>query len=139
MRTVAITQEALAELAAALPRGRPITMLNLLRFRDKADYGAGDTQPPCSGKEAYFERYATAVTPMVMALGARIVWSGVARGHPVCPDDERWDDILIVEYPDLDAILGLFGDPEYQRHVVHRTAALEDSRLVAMEATQPPG
>lgn len=92
-------------------------MLNLLRFRVEADYGAGGTQPSCSGKEAYSERYVPAVTPMVLKLGARIVWSGVARGHPVCLDDERWDDILIVEYPGIEA------------------AALENSRLIAMEAS----
>ena len=50
----------------------------------------------------------------------------------MCPDDERWDDVLIVQYPDAATIAAMFNDPAYQAIVKHRTAALEDSRLMPM-------
>ena len=134
MKTVTITREALREMVASLPPDQPITNLNLLRFRDVADYEEGGGFPPCSGREAYFGRYAVGVMPVATRLGARAIWSGAAMAHLVCPADERWDEILIMEYPTPDALLALFDDPEYQRHMIHRTAALEDSRLIAMQA-----
>lgn len=137
MRTVTITKEVLEGMVAALPPDQPITNLNLLRFRDVAEYGAGSPHPPCSGREAYFGRYAVGVMPIATRLGARAIWSGAARAHLVCPQGERWDEILIMEYPTPDALLALFNDPEYQRHMIHRTAALEDSRLIAMQANDP--
>ena len=115
-----------------------LVFLNLLRFRDTADYGPNDTLAPCSGRAAYYERYAPAVTPMVMALGGRVVWAGSVLGHPVCRDDERWDDMLVVEYPDIESILGMFRSPDYQAQVMHRTAALTDSRLIATREGDKP-
>lgn len=133
MRTVAITPAAIAELAQALPPGEPVTMLNLLRFRETAEY-EGEDLPPCSGREAYYKRYAPVATGMVMARGGKVIWAGRAGAHTVCPPDERWDDILIVEYPDGAVVAAMFGDPAYQAVVPHRTAALADSRLIAMRA-----
>ena len=46
------------------------------------------------------------------------------------PDDERWDDGFVAQYPNAAAFLEMIKDPEYQRAVVNRTAALADSRLV---------
>jgi hypothetical protein len=31
----------------------PIVMINLLRYRDRAEYPQGSDAPPCSGREAY--------------------------------------------------------------------------------------
>lgn len=133
MRTVAITPEAVAELARVLPAGEPVTMLNLLRFRETAHY-EGDDLPPCSGRDAYYKRYAPVATELVVARGGKVIWAGRAAGHTVCPPDERWDDILIVEYPDSAVVAAMFNDPAYQAVVKHRTAALADSRLIPMRA-----
>lgn len=129
MKTVAITDDAWGEIAASVPPGTPVTSLNLLRFRDDALYPADSNFPPCSGREAYYERYAAKTVPIALALGGKIVLSGSAVGHPVCPDDEHWDDISIFEYPDIAALAGLGAHPEYQRVAIHRTASLADSRL----------
>ena len=47
---------------------------------------------------------------------------------------ERWDEILLVEYPSAAAFAAMVTSPEYKAIVFHRTAALEDSRLVATTA-----
>ncbi len=53
------------------------------------------------------------------------------------PTTERWDDALLVQYPSKQAFLRMIGDPDYQAITVHRTAALEDSRLIATTPTTP--
>lgn len=131
MRTVVITPDAVAELAQALPAGQPVAMLNLLRFRDVALYDNEDL-PPCGGREAFYKRYAAVATEMLAARGGKLIWVGHAAGHTVCPPDERWDDILIAEYPDTATVAAMFSDPAYQAVVKHRTAALMDSRLIPM-------
>ena len=133
MRTVAMTPEAVAELAQALPAGEPVTMLNLLRFRDTAQYDAEEL-PTCTGREAYYQRYVPVVAEMFMARGGKVIWTGRAAGHTICPPDERWDDILIVEYPDAATVAAMFNEPAYQTVAKHRTAALLDSRLIPMRA-----
>ena len=50
------------------------------------------------------------------------------------PSDEAWDEVLLVQYPSRKAFLTMAGNPEYLACTVHRTAALADSRLIAMRA-----
>lgn len=132
MHTVEIRPEAIEELAKAFPAGQPITMLNLLRFREHAQYEVGATDVPCSGRAAYYERYAAVSTRVVGQQQGKVIWAGRVVGHSVCPPDERWDDLLIVEYPDAAALAAVFNDPAYRAVVYHRTAALIDSRLLPM-------
>ena len=40
-----------------------------------------------------------------------------------------WDEIILVEYPSRMAFEQMISSSEYQVDVIHRTAALEDSRL----------
>ena len=137
MHTVTIAPEAVALLGQALPPGKQVTMLNLLRFRETALYEDGSTLPPCTGRQAYYERYAPVATPMVFARGGSILFAGQAASHVVCPGDEVWDDCLIVQYPDVSRIATMFHVPEYQAVVHHRTAALIDSRLIALSEGVP--
>ncbi len=129
MKTIAITDDAWSELAASVPPGTPVTTVNLLRFREETLYPEGSGFADCSGREAYYERYASNTVPLALALGGRILLSGSAVSHPVCPPDEHWDDILIFEYPDIAALAALGQEPSWQANAIHRTASLSDSRL----------
>jgi len=126
--------EAVLAEARAVPPGQPVMMINLLRFRDQADYGGRAGVTSCTGRAAYFERYAPVATPLVMAGGGRVHWYGHVMAGIVAPPGERWDDALLVEYPSFAVIQALFANPAYQAIVFHRTAALEDSRLFACTA-----
>ena len=130
MRTVDIDPAAVLAAASVIPEGQPIVMINLLRYRAQADYGDRTEFTPCSGREAYYQRYAPVSSRLVMADGAKILWFGDVLGHVIAPPDERWDDALLVEYPSFAAFQRLVANPEYQAVVIHRTAALEDSRLL---------
>jgi len=107
----------------------PIVMINLLRYRQQADYPEGFNADPCTGREAY-QRYAEVAGPRVAKTGARAVWMGSACTTLIGPEDEVWDDAVLVEYPSKKAFLQMAMDPEYAAVAVHRTAALADSRLI---------
>ena len=112
----------------------PVVMLNLLRFREQADYSrspqlAPDT--PISGAEAY-RRYAAHTAPFLQQAGGEVVFSGAGGAPLIGPQDERWDLVLMVRYPDAQTFLGFTADDGYLAGVGHRTAALEDSRLLPL-------
>lgn len=112
----------------------PIVMLNLLRFRETADYsGAPELAPakPISGAEAY-KVYMAHATPFVAKIGGELVFAGEGGAALIGPEGETWDSVLLVRYPGIEQFFQFATDPEYQKGVGHRTAALADSRLVPM-------
>jgi len=115
---------------------RPITMLNLLRYRAAADYTGQPDASPCSGKAAY-ARYAEQAVACVEAFGGRVVFAGGAHVIAIGPADERWDDVLLVEYPSTQAFLDMANSERYRAFAFHREAAIEDSRLVLVMAGEP--
>ena len=114
-----------------LPRDEPIHMLNLLRFRDRAAYPEGHehADKDWSGRRAYAE-YGRSSAPVFSRVGGSIVWRGSFECLVIGPEGERWDDGFVARYPSATSFLAMIADPDYQRAVVNRTAALADSRLV---------
>ena len=113
----------------------PIVMLNLLRFREVADYThAPELAPaePISGAEAY-RRYADWTLPFLLDSGGEIVFEGEGGGFFIGPADERWDHVLLVRQNSLDDFFAFATNDGYLRGIGHRTAALEDSRLLPIE------
>ena len=131
MKVVDPTREAISRFAQAMPADEPLVMLNLLRFRAEAAYPAGSEHPPCSGQEAY-RRYLNVAAGKVAEAGGSIEWKGTARAEVIAPPDEHWHEVLLVRYPSAAAFLGMLKDLEYQASTIHRTAALEDARLIAL-------
>jgi len=130
MASIEPSPEQLQALVAAAADDTPIVMINLLRYRDRAAYPAGTDAAPCSGREAY-QRYGARVTPMVVEAGGKILWFGNVAQVVIGPDAERWDDAVLVQYPSRKAFITMVSRPDYVEVSVHRTAALEDSRLIA--------
>jgi uncharacterized protein (DUF1330 family) len=108
----------------------PIVMINLLRFRDRAQYPPGSDATPCTGREAY-GCYAATALQKVRDVGGRVVWQGGVLNALIAEPGEEWDEAVLVEYPSPKAFLEMVSRPEYQAAVVHRVAALADSRLIA--------
>ncbi|MEQ1541100.1 MAG: DUF1330 domain-containing protein [Novosphingobium sp.] len=114
-----------------LPRDRPIHMLNLIKFRDLADYppdhpnhGKGLT-----GREAY-AIYAEGFQRVVANDGAAMVWNAPMECVVTGPEGE-WDEAFVMGYPDAATFMAMVKNEEYVRDVVpHRTAAVADSRLI---------
>lgn len=124
------TPERLQQFLRDTDESTPIVMINLLRYRERADYPADADAEPCSGREAY-QRYGAAVAPMLGKVGARPVWGGSVASTVISPDGEAWDDAVLVEYPSRAAFIEMTSSPEYQAIAVHRSAGLADSRLIA--------
>jgi uncharacterized protein (DUF1330 family) len=110
----------------ALPRDEPIMMINLLRFRERAAYEDGRE---ATGAEAY-EAYGRDSAPVFHRVGGEIIWRGRPQVMLIGPEDKRWDLIFIARYPTAGAFLEMVTDPQYQKAVKHRQAAVLDSRLI---------
>ena len=116
-----------------LPKDEPLDMLNMIRYKDKADYEEGSefAEKGWSGAQAYAE-YSRYASPIANRVGGKVVYLGAPQLTVIGPEHEQWDAIFIVSYPNLNAFLALIGDPEYQQHAFHRSAGVADSRLVRM-------
>ncbi|MCA1782609.1 MAG: DUF1330 domain-containing protein [Dermatophilaceae bacterium] len=114
-----------------LPRDEPIHMLNLVRFREEAEYPEGHEHAGkgWSGRRAYRE-YGLTSGPVFSRVGGSIVWRGAFDCTLIGPEGESWDVAFIAQYPSGAAFLEMVVDEEYRRAVANRTAALADSRLV---------
>lgn len=125
------TKEAGAAFFGAPPEG-PVVMLNLLRFREVADYSKSPhlaPASPVSGEEAY-RRYAAHTMPLLQKAGSEVLLLGKSRPPLIGPTDERWDLVLLVRHRNAQAFLAFATDEAYLAGEGHRTAALADSRLL---------
>lgn len=129
------------ESGAALFRRRisgEVVMLNLLRFKDTADYTATPElapDEPISGKDA-FQKYIDHTLPFLRESGGELLFLG--RGGPlfIGPSDEQWDAVMLVKQRSVDSFIAFASDRAYSAGVGHRTAGILDSRLLPLEACQ---
>ncbi len=125
------TQEAGAALFARNLSGE-IIMLNLLRFRDVADYSANPELAPAeaiSGREAY-QKYIDYTLPFLKASGGDIMLLGEGGQYLIGPQTERWDLVMLIRQSSLQDFFAFASNEAYLAGIGHRTAALEDSRLL---------
>ncbi|MEL6806874.1 MAG: DUF1330 domain-containing protein [Pseudomonadota bacterium] len=114
-----------------LDRDHPIEMLNLVRFRDLANY-PGDhklARDGLTGAEAY-ALYGKHTAAILARVGGSILWSAQFESTLIGPTDEVWNAMFIARYPSGHAFLAMISDPDYQRAVVHRQAGVATSRLI---------
>ncbi|HOT45522.1 MAG TPA: DUF1330 domain-containing protein [Spirochaetota bacterium] len=130
MGSIQPTGKQIQELAGSADEG-PVVMVNMLRFREKTD--AGET-----GRAAY-ERYGRAVAPILNEIGAKVLWLGAVRQVFIGAEKDRWDEVLLVEYPSRKAFLSMISRPDYKKIHKYREDALEDSALLATSSLLPPG
>lgn len=134
MRTVEPTPERFEAFAKDADPPAPLIMINLLRYREQAEYPDAFDAEPCTGREAY-QRYGAVAAGQIAAVGGRVLWAGAVAASVIAPDSEEWDDAVLVEYPTRDAFLKMLSEPAYLAAVPHRGAALSDSRLIATRTT----
>ena len=109
-----------------------IVMLNLLKFYKKADYSYLEQLKPdkeITGKEAY-QLYMEKTLPELEKVGSRIVYYGKSRDFLIGPDNEKWDAVLLAEHKSALKFMEFAQNEDYLKNAGHRTAALEDSRLL---------
>ena len=101
----------------------PISMVNLLKYKDKAEYDDGrDTN--LTGEEAY-GLYAAEVINFVEKYGGEFVFAGKVTRLMLGEVEDLWDAVAIAKYPSRKAMFDMTMDPGYQKIHVHRDAGLE--------------
>ena len=105
------------------PNIGPISMVNLLKYKDRADYTDG-RDVNLSGKEAYM-LYATEVINLITKYGGEFIFAGKVNRLMLGEVDEMWDEIAIAKYPSRKAMFEMTMDPEYQKIHIHRDAGLK--------------
>ena len=100
----------------------PIKMVNLLTFKDKAEYADG-RETNLSGKEAY-EIYTTEVQGHLEKVGGKSIFFGEVQRLMLGEVEELWDWVAIAEYPSRKAMLEMIMNSEYQKSEEHRSAGL---------------
>jgi uncharacterized protein (DUF1330 family) len=116
--------------AAAGTDDGPVIMINLLRFKERAD--GIDGADGITGAAAY-ARYGDAARKFLARAGGRVLLITVPTESVIGPHDCEWDMVLAVEYPSRRAFIEMVSDPAYLEIHAHRAAALGDSRLIACQ------
>lgn len=118
----------------------PLVMLNLLRFRETADYlNSPDLAPgtPISGADA-FDRYIRHTLPFLRESGGDLLFLGAGGPFLIGPAAEIWDMAMLVRQASVAAFLAFASHEGYRAGLGHRTAALADSRLLPLSETPLP-
>ena len=100
----------------------PISMVNLLKFKEKAEYEDGrDTN--LSGKEAYMI-YGIEVQEHLKKVGGEMVFGGEISRLMLGEVEDLWDNVAVARYTSRTAMLEMMMDPDYQESEKHRSAGL---------------
>jgi hypothetical protein len=116
-----------------------VVMLNMLRFREIADYAATPQlapPEPITGETAY-RRYIEHTLPYLRASGGELLFYGKGGPFLIGPVDERWDAVMLVRQSSVASFLEFAANRDYLAGIGHRMAALEDSRLLPLVAEPP--
>lgn len=100
----------------------PIFMVNLLKFKDNAEYQDG-RETNLTGREAY-GLYIDLVADILPKFGGRLFFSADATFLALGQVEELWDEVAIAVYPERAAMLKMSGSEEWQAAGVHRAAGL---------------
>ena len=124
------TAEQMQELMKG-PADSPVVMVNLLRFKPKADASQGES----SGQEAYM-RYGAKMREFVESKGGRFIWAGRVDSQVIGEGGEEFDVVALVEYPSRAEFIKVATDPYVEKEIgKHRAAGLEMQWLIATTET----
>ena len=101
----------------------PIYMLNLLKFKEHAEYEDG-RETSLSGREAY-TLYATEVAKVITQVGGKLTFGADVARLMLGEVEELWDQVAIAMYPSRTAMFEIIQLSEYADMSVHRTAGLQ--------------
>lgn len=111
-----------------------LVMLNLLRFRETADYSQFPEiapKKPISGKEAY-QKYIEFTQPFLEASGGELMFLAEGGNYLIGPGEESWDAVMLVKQRSVEDFFAFASNEDYLAGMGHRTAALLDSRLLPL-------
>jgi len=114
--------EQIRQLMQPGPKG-PIFMVNLLKFKERAEYEDGRACD-LSGRDAYMI-YGRAVSDLLPKFGGQAIFAADVSLLSLGKADELWDEIAIAMYPERAAMVRMSMSEEWRAIAVHRTAGLK--------------
>ena len=102
---------------------KPIYMVNLLKFKEKASY-PDKRETDLTGEEAY-AIYAEEVAGHLAKVGGKPVFGGEIERLMLGEVEDLWDKVAIAMYPSRKAMFQMINDPDYIISAQHRVAGLE--------------
>jgi uncharacterized protein (DUF1330 family) len=127
------TAEQLQELLAG-PADQPVVMVNVLRFKRRADASAGEER---SGEQAYMA-YARRMREIVESHGGRFIWSGRVDSVVIGDADAAFHVVGLVEYPSRRTFVEIATSERVREIGGDRTAGLEMQWLLASTTIPAP-
>ena len=103
------------------PEG-PVYMVNLLKFKEKAEYADG-RETTLSGREAY-DIYGQAVVKLLPKYGGIPLFAGKTTHLSLGQVEDLWDEVAIVSYPNRGALTAMSTGEDWSEIAVHREAGL---------------
>lgn len=115
--------------------GRPFYMVNLMRYREKAQYRDGDKVAEdvrgLTGREAgrYYNR---AVIPALLWRGCYPVFASrkIANLFSAGPGTDFFEEVVIVRYRSRRDMLNMIASPRFLRGIPHKWASLEKTVVI---------
>ena len=108
--------------------GRPVVMVNLLKFRAKAVYPDGRTSD-LTGRQAY-DLYGAAMQKVIEENGGRLLFGGDIASLVIGEVGDLWDTCVLVEYPSAATFAAIVTSPQVAEIGIHRAAGLEGQLLI---------
>ncbi len=102
---------------------KPIYMVNLLKFKEKASY-PDKRETDLTGEEAY-AIYAEEVAGHLAKVGGKPIFGGEVERLMLGEVEDLWDKVAIAMYPSRKAMFQMINDPDYIISAQHRVAGLE--------------
>ena len=111
------------------PYDGPISQVNLLKFRVKAEYPEADPAhgEDCSGEAAYL-RYSEAFSAAAAEVGGTT--SLLATTERYFIGGGNWDGVLVNTFPSRQAFIKTLNHPNYKEMSRHRDAGLLCQELI---------
>lgn len=100
----------------------PVYMVNLLKYKDKAEYRDG-RETDLTGREAY-AIYGRAVSRIIQDFGGHVAFAGEVTMLALGQVDELWDQVAIACYPNRAALTAMSASKPWREAAVHREAGL---------------
>jgi len=111
----------IAEMQEAGP-DQPIIMVNLLKFKDRAEYADG-RDCDLSGYDAY-QLYAKEVVKLLPTFGGEGLLAGDVTFLALGQVEELWDEVALARYPNRRALWEMSSSEAWREISVHRAAGL---------------
>ena len=122
MDNIIINQEELQKFMQH-PDDKPVVMINLLKFKNEKEDGVDGTE--------LYRCYKQKAAELLKQVGGKLLWLGKADQYIIGDENDKWDEVLLVEYPSRAAFFKMISLPEFEEVQKDRKASLKSTVLIA--------